>query len=214
MTRDRKNPPGIRGVPQTSGAREPQPVGRAHSGQHRVRIIGGRWRSLRIDFPDHAQLRPSPDRVRETLFNWLQPSLPGARCLDLFAGSGVLGAEALSRGAAEVVFVERDTRIAQNIEATLQRLGAAGATVTKADALKYLDDPPLQPFDIIFLDPPYAAGLLPEVCAKLARHRWLAVGALIYMESPAYVPLPAFPAAWTMHRSRQAGQVGYHLLRA
>ena len=189
------------------------PPVRTHSGQNRVRIIGGRWRSLRIDFPDHAQLRPSPDRVRETLFNWLQQSILGARCLDLFAGSGVLGAEALSRGAAEVVFVERDTRTAQGIEATLQRLGAVGATVLKMDALKYLETPP-QPFDIIFLDPPYAAGLLPDICAKLAKNRWLAGGALIYLEAPANEPLPALPAAWTMHRSRQAGQVGYHLLRA
>jgi 16S rRNA (guanine966-N2)-methyltransferase len=213
MTRDRKTHSRPRGVPPAAGARETHPRSATHSGHHRVRIIGGRWRSLRIDFPDHAELRPSPDRVRETLFNWLQHSIMDARCLDLFAGSGVLGAEALSRGAAEVVFVERDARTALGIEATLQRLGAVGATVVQADALKYLDSPPPQPFDIVFLDPPYAAGLLPEVCGKLARHRWLAPQAQIYMESSADQPLPAFPAAWTLHRSRQAGQVGYHLLR-
>lgn len=152
--------------------------------------------------------------MRETLFNWLQPVLPDARCLDLFAGSGALGIEALSRGAAEVVFVEHEARVARSIEDTLKRLEATGASVQKTDALKYLDAVPAIPFDVVFADPPYASGLLPGICDKLARHGWLARSALIYLESPAHEPLPTLPATWAVHRSRQAGQVGYHLLRA
>lgn len=183
-------------------------------GKHnRLRIIGGRWRGLRLSFPDHAELRPSPDRVRETLFNWLQPTILGARCLDLFAGSGALGIEALSRGAAEVVFVERDLRVVRSIEDSLRRLQAVGGSVLREDALNYLDAP-ASPFNVVFLDPPYAAGLLPEVCVKLDRNGWLAASALVYLESPAQDPLPALPPTWAVHRSRQAGQVGYHLLRA
>jgi 16S rRNA (guanine966-N2)-methyltransferase len=210
MTRDRKT----HFATDAAAGRKAASATTTRAGRNRVRIIGGRWRSLRIDFPDHAQLRPSPDRVRETLFNWLQQAVVGARCLDLFAGSGVLGAEALSRGAGEVVFVERDARTARGIEATLQRLGAVGAVVCQADALKYLDDPPPQPFDIAFLDPPYASGVLPDICDKLVRHGWLAPGALVYLEAPAHQPLPVLPSTWTTHRSGQAGQVGYHLLRA
>ena len=180
---------------------------------NRLRIIGGRWRGVRITFPDHAELRPSPDRVRETLFNWLQPVTLESRCLDLFAGSGVLGIEALSRGASEVVLVEKDARTVRNIEETLRRLDATGATVRQADALKYLDTPPEKFFTLVFLDPPFAAGLLPEVFSKLVRNGWLAPGALIYVEAPASIPLPPLPASWVMHRSGQAGQVGYHLLR-
>jgi 16S rRNA (guanine966-N2)-methyltransferase len=202
MTRSRK----------IAGNARPRSGGTGQS--NRLRIIGGQWRGLRIAFPDHAELRPSPDRVRETLFNWLQPVILDSRCLDLFAGSGVLGIEALSRGAAEVVLVEKDPKTVRSIQDSLQRLGAGGATVLQADALKYLDSPPVTPFTLVFLDPPYAAGLLPEVCGKLARNGWLAPGALIYLEAPASVPLPPLPPTWVVHRSRQAGQVGYHLLRS
>ena len=169
---------------------------------------------MRISFPDHPELRPSPDRVRETLFNWLQPVVLESRCLDLFAGSGVLGIEALSRGASEVVLVERDAQAVRSIGDSLQRLQATGATVLQADALRYLDTAPVKPFNVVFLDPPYAAGLLPEVCGKLARNGWLAPSAMIYLEAPASSTLPPLPPAWVMHRSRQAGQVGYHLLRS
>lgn len=180
--------------------------------QNRLRIIGGRWRGVPISFPDHIELRPSPDRVRETLFNWLAPIILDARCLDLFAGSGALGIEALSRGAAAAVFVERAAKVAQGIQHTLQRLAAQGATVLMADARQYLDARVEQPFDIVFLDPPYSAGLLQEACAKLAANGWLAPSARVYLESPAQDPLPRLPVNWVVQRSRQAGQVGYHLL--
>jgi 16S rRNA (guanine966-N2)-methyltransferase len=179
---------------------------------NRLRIVGGRWRGMRIDFPTIEAIRPSPDRVRETLFNWLQTHIVGTRCLDLFAGSGALGIEALSRGAAEVTFVDREPQIGRHITQTLQRLGATGATVQVEDAARFLARAP-RPFDVVFLDPPFASTLLQAAFEKLPQG-WLAADAYIYVECPADVPLPPLPAGWTVYRSKQAGQVGYHLLRA
>jgi 16S rRNA (guanine966-N2)-methyltransferase len=179
---------------------------------NRLRIVGGRWRGTRIDFPPLEAIRPSPDRVRETLFNWLQTRIVGARCLDLFAGSGALGIEALSRGAAEVTFVDREPQVGRHITQTLQRLSATGGTVQVEDAARFLGRTP-RPFDLIFLDPPFASTLLQAAFDKLPQG-WLADDAYIYVECPADVPLPALPVGWTVYRSKQAGQVGYHLLRA
>ncbi|HEY6642076.1 16S rRNA (guanine(966)-N(2))-methyltransferase RsmD [Povalibacter sp.] len=179
---------------------------------NRLRIIGGRWRSTPIIFPAIDAIRPSPDRVRETLFNWLQPVIVGSRCLDLFAGSGVLGLEALSRGAARVDFVDREAAIGRHIEAMLERLRTTDGVVHVGDALRFLGRPS-QPFDIVFLDPPYASDLLSQVCSKLAEG-WLAREAYIYLESPADRSLPDLPEGWSLHRSKRAGQVGYYLLRA
>jgi len=179
---------------------------------HRLRIVGGRWRGVKIDFPAIEAIRPSPDRVRETLFNWLQQYIVGARCMDLFAGSGALGIEALSRGASAVTFVDREPRVTRHLRQTLQRLGASGAAVETEDALRFLEREP-QPFDIVFLDPPFASTLLAPVFAGLERG-WLAPDAHIYVECPADAPLPPLSAGWSVHRSKRAGQVGYHLLRA
>ena len=182
---------------------------------NRLRIVGGRWRGTRIDFPAIEAIRPSPDRVRETLFNWLQTRIVGARCLDLFAGSGALGIEALSRGAAQVTFVDREPQVGRHITATLQRLGAndvAGATVQVEDATRFLDRAPTR-FDVVFLDPPFASTLLQAVFDRLPQG-WVADDAYIYVECPADVPLPPLPSGWSAYRSKQAGQVGYHLLRA
>ena len=181
-------------------------------GRSRVRIIGGRWRGVPLTFPAMAQLRPTPDRVRETLFNWLQPVIAGARCLDLFAGSGALGIEALSRGAAQVAFVERDPTVGRHLSSELRRLGVAEAHVTVSDALQFLSGA-AQPFDIVFLDPPYAADLLEPACRLLAQQGWLAPDAHIYLECPAQGGLPVLPAGWLVHRAKRAGEVGYHLLR-
>lgn len=180
--------------------------------QNRLRIIAGRWRGIRIEFPPLQVIRPSPDRVRETLFNWLQQHVAGARCLDLFAGSGALGIEALSRGARHVTFVDREPQVVRHITATLQRLGSDAGTVVLDEALRFLDRP-RQPFDIVFLDPPFASGLLQAVCDQLAAG-WLAPGAYVYIECPADQPLPALPPGWSLWRSRCAGQVGYHLVQA
>lgn len=178
---------------------------------NRLRIIAGRWRSVQVTFPPVEAIRPTPDRVRETLFNWLQQSILGARCLDLFAGSGALGLEALSRGAAEVHFVDREPAIGRYLEETLRRLDARGGVVHLADAMQFLSRAP-QRFDVVFLDPPFASDALGSICAKLA-DGWLANDAFIYLECPADKPLPNLPEGWALHRSKRAGQVGYHLLR-
>jgi 16S rRNA (guanine966-N2)-methyltransferase len=175
-----------------------------------LRIIGGAWRGRRIRFPGKGGIRPTPDRVRETLFNWLMAKVAGSRCLDLFAGSGALGLEALSRGAASVTFVERDSANAASLAETAARLAPGRATVVEADALAWLDGRAAA-HDIVFLDPPYAAGLLEEAMQRLETRGWLALDAFIYVELPAKAGRPVLPAHWTLHRSGRAGAVGYHL---
>lgn len=174
-----------------------------------VRIIGGQWRSRRLEFPEREGLRPTPDRVRETVFNWLAPVLPGARCLDLFAGSGAFGFEALSRAAATVVMVEVDPAAVQALRDNRQRLQAETADIVAGDALEYLKRP-AQPFDIVFLDPPYASDLFAPCLARLTEGRWVRPGGFLYLEAPEG-QLPELPPGWQLHRSKTAGQVGYHL---
>jgi 16S rRNA (guanine966-N2)-methyltransferase len=180
--------------------------------RNELRIIGGSWRGRRVKFPDVAAIRPTPDRVRETLFNWLQHDIAGSRCLDLFAGSGALGLEALSRGAAQVVFVDREHAVIEQLHATLATLGASAGELEQRDALRYLEGEP-QPFDIVFLDPPFNVDLLPGVCNALETRGWLATAALVYLETPAHGAAPALPAAWHLMKSGRAGEVGYHLAR-
>jgi 16S rRNA (guanine966-N2)-methyltransferase len=173
-----------------------------------LRIIAGAWRGRRWRFPD-TDLRPTPDRVRETLFNWLQDRVPGARCLDLFAGSGALGLEALSRGAADVVFVETDRKAARSLQELLAAWQAPRGHVIEGDALRLLAGPP-RTMNLVFLDPPFAAGLLSPAAAALTANGWLAEGALIYVEHAAdehWQP----PASWQLLRSGAAGAVGYHV---
>ncbi len=184
---------------------------------NRIRIIGGTHRGRRLAFPDAAGLRPTPDRVRETLFNWLMPHLPGARCLDLFAGSGALGLEAVSRGAREVVLVDANPAVVKSLQENLRLLGETErARVIRSDALAFLRKETDAPFDIVFLDPPYATDLLPEAVRLLEAGGWLADPAWIYIETPVArgrAALPPLPANWSLQREKQAGQVGYHLLR-
>jgi 16S rRNA (guanine966-N2)-methyltransferase len=175
-----------------------------------IRIIGGTWRGRRFRFADVPDIRPTPDRVRETLFNWLGMRVVGARCLDLFAGSGALGLEALSRGAASAVFVEQNGVATRALSELLATLAAQGARVEREDALRFLRRAPT-PFDIVFLDPPFAAGLLSKAAELVEDHGWLAPGALIYVESAAREPLPPLPASWQLLKGKQAGEVGYHL---
>lgn len=156
-------------------------------------------------------LRPSSDRVRETLFNWLQPSLSGARVLDVFAGTGALGLEAVSRGAASAVLIERDVSAARSIAETIARLGATGQVqVVNTDALSWLAAPPVSGFDLIFLDPPFAEGLWEKAMAAVRPH--LAPQAWIYVESAAD-PLPAVPAEWRLHREGRTREVRFALYR-
>lgn len=181
-------------------------------GRQRLRIIGGAWRGRKLSFPDLPGLRPTPDRVRETLFNWLRDILPGARCLDLFAGSGALGLEALSRGAERVVLVDSHPAAIAELNRHLETLSALGAQVVQADAPTFLRGP-AQPFDVVFLDPPFDSGLLPFCLTLLAGHGWLATGAWLYLEADRRTPLPPLPADWQVLRHKEAGQVGYYLLR-
>jgi 16S rRNA (guanine966-N2)-methyltransferase len=179
-----------------------------------VRIIGGLWRGRRLPVHGAGGVRPTPDRVRETLFNWLQFELAGARCLDLFAGSGALGVEALSRGAAQVTFVENDLGAVQALVGALRQLGATDrGRVESGDAFGFLRSGPAEGYDIVFLDPPYAQRWLPRACEALDQGGWLAEQAWVYLEDAASHGAPELPANWSLHRSKRAGEVGYHLAR-
>ncbi|TLZ40987.1 MAG: 16S rRNA (guanine(966)-N(2))-methyltransferase RsmD [Gammaproteobacteria bacterium] len=177
-----------------SGSRAAVAVKRA--GRARVvRIIGGTWRGRKVRFP---------------VFNWLGTRTPGARALDLFAGSGALGLEALSRGASHVTFVEQDEAAVRELRARLAEWQAGDARVVRADALRYLAGE-ARPFDLVFLDPPFASELLGEAARLLEERHWLKPGALIYVECAARAGLPLLPAPWRALRAKQAGEVGYHL---
>jgi len=176
-----------------------------------VRIIGGRWRGTRLPVPDLPGLRPTSDRARETLFNWLQPVLPQARVLDLFAGSGALGLESLSRGAREAVLVERDPRLLESLHATVERLKAGDeAKVVRADALSWLCAPLLGRFDVVFVDPPFDDGLWDAVLAALPA--WLADDAWLYLESPATSVVEPGPG-WRLHREDRSRDARHALYR-
>jgi 16S rRNA (guanine(966)-N(2))-methyltransferase RsmD len=174
---------------------------------NRVRIIGGEWRSRLIDFPPRKDLRPTPDRVRETLFNWLGQDLTGKSCLDLFAGSGALGFEAASRAARRVVMVESDPVVFRALAASREALGAAAVELTRADALEFLRAD-AGAYDVVFLDPPFKVGYWPRLEALLPPR--LAPGALVYYES---ATPPELAPGWEAWRQRRAGQVTYQLLK-
>lgn len=183
----------------------------ASSRQSQLRIIAGTWRSRRFTFSEQPGLRPTPDRVRETLFNWLSGDIEGARCVDPFAGSGALTLEALSRGAALVLACDTSREVVNTLRGHLQTLGCDTAEVRQQDALALLATPPAKPFDIAFLDPPFRQDLLAPACAALENNDWLSPDALIYTESecpPSQLPRPA---SWTLHREKRAGQVWYSL---
>ena len=183
-------------------------------GVRELRIVGGALRGRKWSFPDVAGLRPTPDRVRETLFNWLAPHIGGMRVLDLFAGSGALGFEALSRGATSTVLVEKDRAAAATLRETATRFGLSAARIEGGDALAFLRAQPAAAFDLVFLDPPFAAGLLVPALSEIAVRGLLATGGFCYIEQPADGELPVFPEGWVVHRSGKAGEVGYHLLHA
>lgn len=181
------------------------------AGHHKLRIIGGRWRSRTLNFPVVDGLRPTGDRIRETLFNWLAPILPGSRCLDLFAGSGILGFEALSRGAAHCSLVEFNPAAARQLRANADQLQAQDAVIHQTDAREFLAPPATESFDVVFIDPPFAENLWQPVMARLDGG-WLRKDALIYVEAPPDQSLN-LPPAWQIHREKRAGQVCYRLYR-
>lgn len=179
-----------------------------------IRIIAGRWRGRRLSVIDAVGLRPTTDRVRERVFSWLMHDLPGARCLDLFAGSGALGLESLSRDARYVQFVDLNRRATKNIQANLQLLSGKHSEVINADAIRLLQSEVPSAFDIVFLDPPFASELLSPCAALLEARNWLAEQALIYIEYDARKTHPVLPENWQAHRQGTSGQTAYGLYRS
>lgn len=187
--------------------------------RNQVRIIAGKWRGRKLDFPDAEGLRPTGDRIRETLFNWLQRDLPGSRCLDLFAGSGALGFEALSRGAKSVLLLEKQRKLVDQLQQHKQRLGAENCQILQQDSLLWLQQGLQQgpqqaetrPFDIIFLDPPYAMQLLPQCFQLIEQKGWLREGGLLYVEQAQNQNL-SLSSRWQTVRNKRSGQVEYSLL--
>uniref|UniRef100_UPI0004CEB7A0 16S rRNA (guanine(966)-N(2))-methyltransferase n=1 Tax=Yersinia pestis TaxID=632 RepID=UPI0004CEB7A0 len=164
-----------------------------------IRIIGGKWRGRKLPVPDSPGLRPTTDRVRETLFNWLAPMIQGARCLDCFAGSGALGLEALSRYASETTLLEADRQVAKQLSDNLTLLKAENGQVVNTNSLQWLAQPG-QPFNLVFLDPPFRKGLLAETINLLEQFNWLAADAWIYVEAEAESAVADVPANWLLHR--------------
>ncbi|MDH4108480.1 MAG: 16S rRNA (guanine(966)-N(2))-methyltransferase RsmD [Gammaproteobacteria bacterium] len=177
----------------------------------RLRIVAGKWRSRVLPVADVPGLRPTSERIRETLFNWLQPYIEGARCLDLFAGSGALGLEALSRGAAQVTFVESSGVASANLRRAFETLDAAGAELVQANAYQWLESSAPGSYDIVLLDPPFADDALGGLCATLEERGWLAPAAWIYLEQDRSRPLPDLPAGWALTHEKTAGNVRYAL---
>ncbi|UTV27835.1 16S rRNA (guanine(966)-N(2))-methyltransferase RsmD [Photobacterium atrarenae] len=190
---------------QQSGRNQPD-----HRREGVVRIIGGRWRGRKLPVHDVEGLRPTTDRVKETVFNWLAPDLYQANCLDLFTGSGSLSFEALSRGVDSVTMLELDRQAAAQLEKNRQTLGADNARIHQTDSLAFLDKPGT-PFDIIFIDPPFRKHLLQDVIARLENNGWLAPKAIIYIEAEKELGLPETPAHWHLFKEKTAGQVSYRL---
>ena len=177
-----------------------------------LRIIGGQWRSRRLSFVATEGLRPTTDRVRETLFNWISPYVPGARCLDLFTGSGALGLEALSREARTVTFIDLSPSAISSLKNNLQTLHANNADVMCTDSVKWLKNATSsEAYDIIFIDPPFRCDLVPQCVALLESSTLVKPGTHIYIEIEKETAQPVFPQNWHLHREKEAGQVRYML---
>lgn len=189
----------------------------SRTGSNVLRIVGGKWRSRRIRFVDAPGLRPTPDRVRETLFNWLQMEINGAHCLDAFAGSGALGFEALSRGAAKAVLLENQRLQCQALQETARELQAMDAQIITGDALTLLQKPadwqPAVGFDGVFLDPPFHQSLIPEICAVMHVRGLLKAEAFVYIESESDWPALGLPSAFVLQKHTRAGLVHAFLAR-
>jgi len=183
-----------------------------------VRIIAGDWRGRRLPVPDLPGLRPSGDRSRETLFNWLQGHMRGAACVDLFAGTGVLGLEAVSRGAASAVLVEKARQAAVQLRTSIEMLNAdeqsRNVTVVEADALQWLKSQPPASFDLVFIDPPFGQGLAEAALQELQRGQHLKPGGLVYLEMARSETLPPLAANWELLKEQTLGEVKMYLLRA
>lgn len=178
----------------------------------RLRIVAGKWRSRLLNIAAVPEIRPTSERIRETLFNWLAPQIQGARCLDLFAGTGVLGLEALSRGAASATFVEKSPAAVTMLNLARQELGADTAEILCRDAFEFLRLRSDQRFSLVFLDPPFADESLSELCRLLGERQWLDAGAQIYLEQEKAHASPELPERWTIVHEKTAGNVRYSLV--
>lgn len=178
--------------------------------KNKLRIIGGNWRSRQLNFVDAPGLRPTPARVKETLFNWLQFEIVGKQCLDLYAGSGALGFEAASRGAKSVVQVENNAQACRCLTDNAAMLSAPQIKVMQSDVLRYLAGD-AQAFDVVFLDPPFGQNLAVQTCHLLEKNAWLAKHAKIYIETERHFDFLGMPVNWRQLKSKAAGEVGYHL---
>ena len=179
----------------------------------KLRIIGGMWRSRFLQVADLPGLRPTTDRVRETLFNWLQNDVPGAHCLDLFAGSGALSFESASRGAASVTMIENQRQAAEILSVNIQDLKAENIQLLQRDALNWLSSPSAIKYDVVFIDPPYDSDYLAKACELLESQQHLSEFACIYLEMNRKQDLPVLPENWNVVREKKAGQVSYYLVR-
>ncbi|MCH7979873.1 MAG: 16S rRNA (guanine(966)-N(2))-methyltransferase RsmD [Proteobacteria bacterium] len=177
----------------------------------RLRIVAGIWRSRVLEIADVEGLRPTSERIRETLFNWLTPRMAGARCLDLFAGTGALGLEALSRGAAAAVFVENSKVAIATLRRNLASLDASGAVIHAGSATEYIAAAGAESFDIVFLDPPFADDNLAELCRLIDESELVTTNANVYLEQDRARPEPDLPDGWTVLKSKVAGNVRYTL---
>jgi len=179
-----------------------------------VRIIAGDWRGRRLPVPDLPGLRPSGDRSRETLFNWLQADLRGAQCLDLFAGTGVLGLEAVSRGASSAVLVEKNHSAAEQLRENVNMLAASQVSVVQSDALLWLQGQAADSFDLVFIDPPFGQGLTMLALQALSSGQQLRADGLVYLETARSEVVPAFSSDWEILREKTLGEVRMQLVRA
>lgn len=178
-----------------------------------LRIIGGQWRGTKLTITEAEGLRPTPARVRETLFNWLATDIHDARCLDLFAGTGALGLEALSRGARLCRFVEQSTSACRQLTAQFEKLAADSAELDNSNAINWLNGSVQESFDIVFIDPPYHQGLAQSSCELLLEKGWLSANAVIYLEMAGDELPPKTLQDWGLQRAKNAGQVCYRLYR-
>lgn len=187
-------------------------MGAAQRKPGRLRIVAGKWRSRLLPIPDVDGLRPTSERIRETLFNWLGPGIHGKRCLDLYAGTGALGLEALSREAASVVFVERSAQALAALRNSIETLDADGAELVQTDAVAYVRGSNAESFDIVFLDPPFADNSIDDLCRLIAEQRLLRPAGYVYIEQDRQAPLPDLPEGWQIMKSKTAGNVRYSLI--
>lgn len=187
------------------------------SAHRRLRIIGGNWRGRQMSFADQNDVRPTPNRIRETLFNWLSSLIPNARCLDLFAGSGILSLEALSREAKEVTIIDQSPRVIELIQQQLSKFEPhPKADIWQGDVFDWIrnfDSPDMAPFDIVFVDPPFDSDMIPAICRLLEQHQVLSPDASIYIESKAEVNQQILPENWRIYRQAKASRVHYCLCK-